>query len=80
MGKRDLSSEQLPQTQGIAEHVGLDSIACTLGEYLWGHPAQVLYTNTKVKLATQNTLATMDKCFLNEGFTPGSTRTRTHTH
>lgn len=41
VGKGDLSSEQLPQTQGIAEHVCLDSVAGTLSECLWGHPAQV---------------------------------------
>lgn len=38
VGEWDLPGEQLPQTQGIAEHVGLDGVARALGEHLGGHP------------------------------------------
>lgn len=46
VSKRDFSSEQLPQTEGVAEHVRLHGVACTLREDLRGHPAQVLHKHT----------------------------------
>ena len=57
MSKGDLSCEKLPQTQCVAEHVGLDGIAGALGEHLWSHPTKVLESNTgnsMIQLVTQN--------------------------
>lgn len=42
----DLASEQLPQAEGVAEHVRLDRVAGALGEHLRSHPAEVLHTHT----------------------------------
>lgn len=39
MREGNFSSEELPQTQGIAEDICLDGVARALGEYLGGHPA-----------------------------------------
>lgn len=43
MRERDLAGEELPQTQGIAEDIGLDGVAGALCEHLRSHPAQVLH-------------------------------------
>lgn len=39
MRKGNFSSEELPQTQGVAEDIRLDGVACALCEHLGGHPA-----------------------------------------
>lgn len=39
MREGNFSSEELPQTQGVAEDIRLDGIACALCEHLRSHPA-----------------------------------------
>lgn len=46
MGKGYFSGEQLPQTEGVAEHVCLHRVASTLREHFRSHPTQVLDKNT----------------------------------
>lgn len=43
----DFSGQQLPQAEGVAEHVRLDRVAGALGEHLRGHPAEVLNVHTQ---------------------------------
>lgn len=43
VSKGDFSREQLPQTEGVAEHVCLHRVARALREDLRSHPAQVLH-------------------------------------
>ena len=69
MGEWNFSSEELPQTQGITEDIGLDGVARALREHLGGHPAQVLHrpkgTRTQkrpAELASEPTLETGLPC------------------
>lgn len=39
MREGNFSGEELPQTQGVAEDICLDGVACALCEHLRGHPA-----------------------------------------
>lgn len=49
----NFSSKQLPQTEGVAEHVGLHRVASALGEHLGRHPTQVLLTHTETRGCAQ---------------------------
>lgn len=51
----NLSSQQLPQTQRVAEHVRLDRVASALGEHLRSHPAKVLRKHTHTQTKTNET-------------------------
>lgn len=70
MSKRNLSSEQLPEAEGIAEHVCLHRVASTLRKHFRGHPAKVLrtrthtYTHAHTKTITLTNTATSKNRYL----------------
>lgn len=48
VSKRNLSSEQLPEAEGIAEHVCLHRVASALCKHFRSHPAKVLHMQTHI--------------------------------
>lgn len=48
VSKGNLSSEQLPEAEGIAEHVCLHRVASTLRKHFRSHPAKVLHVQTHI--------------------------------
>lgn len=80
VSKGDFSSEQLPQTEGVAEHVSLHGVASALGEHLRSHPAQVLHKHTHTKTFKCWKLSRNDVLFGRLVLKKHCATANTHTH